>query len=168
MKGGENVTDIELLFNNYYIFIFKYLLKLSKNISVAEELTQETFFKAYINISKLKNEEKASIWLYSIARNTYFAWYNKNQKTESLNNTEELTAGVFDTEETVIKKIQTEDALNFLNELKEPYKEVFWLVVEENMQLKDISAIFGKSESWARVTFYRAKQKISEKNEGKL
>ena len=44
--------------------------------------------------------------------------------------------------------------------LEEPYREVFTLCVFGNLSLKDISAMFGKSESWARVTYYRAKQKI--------
>ncbi|MEE0967820.1 MAG: sigma factor-like helix-turn-helix DNA-binding protein, partial [Clostridia bacterium] len=54
-------------------------------------------------------------------------------------------------------------ALFCLHELEEPYKEVFMLSVLGGFSLKDISLVFGKSESWARVTFYRAKQKLLER-----
>ncbi|MGN1095608.1 MAG: RNA polymerase sigma factor, partial [Eubacteriales bacterium] len=54
-------------------------------------------------------------------------------------------------------------ALACLHELEEPYKEVFMLSVFGDISMKDISKLFGKSESWARVTFYRAKQKILER-----
>ena len=82
-KGGENVTEFEKLFNENRDFIFKYLMKLSRNASLAEELTQETFFRAYINYPSLKNKEKASVWLCQIARNTYFAYFNEQKKYTS-------------------------------------------------------------------------------------
>ena len=79
-KGGENVTDFEKLFTDNQRFIFKYLIKLCRDVSLAEELTQETFFRAYVNIKQLADESKAPSWLCRIAKNTYFAWYNKNKR----------------------------------------------------------------------------------------
>ena len=55
------------------------------------------------------------------------------------------------------------EVLGRLHELEEPYKEVFMLSALGGVPLKEISAIFGKSESWARVTCYRAKQKLLER-----
>ena len=66
-------------------------------------------------------------------------------------------------EELFIEKELSEKAFECLHELEDPYKEVFMLKVLGQVSLKDISKIFGKSESWARVTFYRAKQKLTEK-----
>ena len=71
-KDGENVTEFEELFNKNRDFIFKYLMKLSRDASLSEELTQETFFRAYMNYPSLRNKEKASVWLCQIAKNTYF------------------------------------------------------------------------------------------------
>ena len=73
MKGGENVADFEKIYSENSDFIFKYLMKLCGNASLAEELTQETFFRAYMNFSGLRDENKVSSWLCQIARNTYFA-----------------------------------------------------------------------------------------------
>lgn len=156
------MTDFEKLFNDNRDLVFKYLMKLSKDYSLAEELTQETFFRAYMNYAGLKNKEKATVWLCQIAKNTYFAWYNEHKKISSLEEAVSRSEAV-NIEEAFIEKELSEKALACLHELEEPYKEVFMLSVFGGFSLKDISKIFGKSESWARVTFYRAKQKISER-----
>lgn len=156
------MADFEKLFNDNRDFIFKYLIKLTRDISLAEELTQETFFRAYMNYASLRNKEKADIWLCQIAKNTYFAWYNEHKKTEPLDETAPLD-DKNNIEEIFVQKELSEKALMSLHKLEEPYKEVFMLSVLGGFSLKDISKIFGKSESWARVTFYRAKQKLSER-----
>jgi len=156
------VTEFEKLFNENRDFIFKYLMKLSRNASLAEELTQETFFRAYINYPSLKNKEKASVWLCQIAKNTYFAYFNEQKKYTSVEDSV-VTATEQNPEDCFVAKELSEKALKCLHELEEPYKEVFMLSVFGGFSLKDISLTFGKSESWARVTFYRARQKLSEK-----
>ena len=155
------MTDFETLFSENRTFIFKYLLKMTRDTSLAEELTQETFFRAYMNYASLRNKEKASVWLCQIAKNTYFAWYNGQKHTCPLE--DEAATGGANLEDAFIRKELSQPALNCLHELEEPYKEVFMLSAFGGFSLKDISAIFGKSESWARVTFYRAKQKLSER-----
>ncbi len=159
MKGGENVADFEKIYSENSDFIFKYLMKLCGNASLAEELTQETFFRAYMNFSGLRDENKASSWLCQIARNTYFAWYNEHKK---LSDIDEETSDTSDIESVFERKELTEKAFACLHKLEEPYKEVFMLSVFGQLSLTDISRLFGKSESWARVTFYRAKQKLNE------
>lgn len=153
------MTDFEKLFVDNRDFIFKYLMKLTKDSSLAEELTQETFFRAYMNYSSLRNKEKASVWLCQIAKNTYFAFYNENKKRNSYEN------DLYDenVEDAFIQKEISREALACLHQLEEPYKEVFMLSVFGGFSFKEISSLFGKSESWARVTFYRAKQKLSER-----
>ncbi len=156
------MTDFEKLFEKNKSFIYKYLIKLCKNSSLAEELTQETFFRAYMNIASLKNEDKASVWLCQIAKNTYFAWYNENKKLLPFDESQILDDSP-DVADLFSEKEFSEKALMCLHQLEEPYKEVFMLAVLGNLSLKDISKLFGKSESWARVTYYRAKQKLIER-----
>ena len=158
------MTEFEKLFNKNQGFIFKYLMKMTQDASLAEELTQETFFRAYMNFSSLRDKEKASVWLCQIAKNTYFAWFNQQKQTDSLDGLDELGDGKC-IEEAFAQKELSQKALQCLHDLEEPYKEVFMLYVLGGFSLKDISALFGKSESWARVTFYRAKQKLSERIE---
>lgn len=156
------MADFEKIYSENSDFIFRYLMKLSGNKSLAEELTQETFFRAYMNSGSLRDKNKVSSWLCQIARNTYFAWYNEHKKLSDYNEETE-NADYADIESSFEQKELTEKAFACLHELEEPYKEVFMLSVFGQLSLKDISKLFGKSESWARVTFYRAKQKLNEK-----
>ena len=156
------MTDFERIFNKNREFIFKYLMKLTRNYSLAEELMQETFFRAYMNFSSLRNKDKASVWLCQIAKNTYYAWYNEQKRIDTYDN-EKASGASESPEEIIIEKELSEKAVACLNELDEPYREVFTLSAIGELSLKEISTMYGKSESWARVTFYRAKQKLLEK-----
>ena len=158
------MTEFEIIFEDNRELVFKYLVKLSRNPSLAEELTQETFFRAYMNFSSLREKEKASVWLCQIAKNTYFAWYHENKKIDSLDDFECISS-TDSIEDTVLQKDLFKTAMGYVHGLEEPYKEVFMLSVFGGLSLKDISEIFGKSESWARVTFYRAKLKLLERME---
>ncbi len=155
------MTVFEQLFAQNKDFIFKYLLKVSGNPSLAEELTQETFFRAYMNLAGLRDRAKAPSWLCAIAQNTYFAWYNEQKRLSPL--TETALPSTDGVEETVERRVLAQRALTQVYTLKDPYKDVFLLAVFGGLSLGDISRLYGKSESWARVTFYRAKQQIIEK-----
>lgn len=156
------MDDFEKLFLDNREYVYKFLLKLCRNESAAEELTQETFFRAYMNIAGLRHREAASVWLCQIAKNTYFAWYNEQKRLRPLDDTVNADAvdELSDTEGAVIEKELSEKALFCLRRLGEPYRGVFTLAVVWELPLSDISRRYGKSESWARVTFYRAKQKL--------
>ena len=155
------MLDFEMVFRENNQFVFRFLMKLCGDVALAEELRQETFFRAYMNISALRNEEKVAVWLCQIAKNTYFAWFNEQKRKQPIsqpiseNSTPDI-AELFEEKELAGR------AFSVLHALEEPYKEVFMLSVFGGLSLKDISAMFGKSESWARVTYYRAKQKIME------
>lgn len=155
------MLDFEMVFRENNQFIFRFLMKLCGDASLAEELTQETFFRAYMNLSALRNEEKVAIWLCQIAKNTYFAWFSEQKRKQSILQPV-LADSTPDIAELFEEKELAGRAFSVLHTLEEPYKEVFMLFVFGGLSLKDISAMFEKSESWARVTYYRAKQKIME------
>lgn len=155
------MLDFEKIFRENQDFIYRYLLKLCSNASLAEELTQETFFRAYMNLTGLRKEEKVTVWLCQIAKNTYFAWYNEQKKLQPLEETE-IQDTVPDLADIFTQRELSSAAYACLHKMDEPYKEVFMLCVFGGLSLKEISGLFGKSESWARVTFYRAKQKMME------
>jgi RNA polymerase sigma-70 factor (ECF subfamily) len=154
--------DIEKLYQEYFSVVYKYILSISKDPLTAEEMTQETFFKALKKIDEFRGDCSVRVWLCQIAKNTYFAWYNEQKKSDSLDYFTMVSDGK-DIEDEYIQKELSQKALFCLHELEEPYKEVFMLSVFGGFSLKDISLVFGKSESWARVTFYRAKQKLLER-----
>ena len=155
------MLDFEMVFRENNQFVFRFLMKLCGDVSLAEELTQETFFRAYMNLSALRNEEKVAVWLCQIAKNTYFAWFNEKKRNQPISQLTPIDSAP-DIAELFEEKELAGRAFSVLNALEDPYKEVFMLSVFGGLSLKDISAMFGKSESWARVTYYRAKQKIME------
>ena len=155
------MTEFETLFREKQPFVYRYLVKLTQDAALAEELTQETFFRAYMNYSGLRDKDKAAVWLCQIAKNAYFTWYNEQKKRGTL--PENADGEAKSLEEAFERRELSGKALACLHALEEPYKEVFMLSVFGGFSLKDVSAIFGKSESWARVTFYRARQKLMER-----
>lgn len=156
------MTDFEQFFRDNRDFVFKYLMSLTRDESLAAELTQETFFRAYINYGSLRNQDSGGAWLCRIAKNCFYAWFNEQKRREPLEDAEQL-AGPDSPEELLLRKELSRKALGCLHALEEPYKEVMMLSVFGGVSLKDISRLFGKSESWARVTYYRARQKLSER-----
>ena len=157
------MPNFETLYRLHYGFILKYLLKLTKNQDLADELTQETFFKAYMNLNSLKQADKVAVWLCQIAKNTYFSWCKKQKRFLS---SEVIDVSSLSTNENIesdyIEKEKLAKAMEQIQILSEPYREVFLLRAVGGISMKAISETFGKSESWARVTYYRAKQKLLE------
>ena len=155
------MLDFEMVFQNNNQFIFRFLMKLCGDASLAEELTQETFFRAYMNMSALRNEEKVAVWLCQIAKNTYFAWFNEQKRKQPISQLTP-TDNTPDIAELFEEKELAGRAFSVLHALEEPYKEVFWLRTFGELSFAQIGALFDKTESWARVTYYRAKIMIKE------
>ena len=155
------MLDFEKVFEENRQFILRYLIKLCKNTSLAEELTQETFFRAYMNMAGLRNEEKVSAWLCQIAKNTYFAYLGDSKKTLPLEE-QQISESTPDIATLFAEKELSDKAFSCLHALEEPYKEVFMLRVFGELEYAQIAKLFAKTESWARVTYHRAKMKITE------
>lgn len=153
------MADVEILFREYYGFVYKFLLSRCGNADLAEELAQETFFRAFMNIKQLKDDAKAAYWLCSIAKNLLFSHYKTQKRFTDIEDAAELQSKQ-NVEQEVENRIVSEKAMKIIKALDEPYKEVFLLSVYGGMSLAEISKAFNKSESWARVTLYRAKQMI--------
>lgn len=160
-------NEFEKIYSKYYQSIYRYLLSLTKNSTIAEEITQETFYKALRNIKKYNPNYKMLTWLCNIAKNTYYSMYKKNKILTDMddnikNQEKDIISKIIDTE-------TNEELLKIIHHLEEPYKEVFTLRIYGELSFKQIGNIFNKTESWARVTFYRSKIKIKEKlNEKEL
>ncbi len=155
------MIDFEDMYARHYGFIQKYLLSLCHNPNVSEELTQETFFRAYINLKSLRQEHKAAAWLCQIAKNLFFAWYREQNRFSPLEDAQ--LPSRFDMARAAEIQELSAQAAACLVGLQSPYREVFQLHVLGEVSLPEISRLYGKSESWARVTFFRARQKILER-----
>ncbi len=148
----------ELYFKDVYIF----LLNLTRNKTIAEDITQDTFYKALKKIDTYNDKNGVKPWLFTIAKNTYFTEYNR-RKLFSKNEVNDQTQFESDILDDIVVKEQSDEILKILHELSEPYKEVFLLRHFGELSFEKISKIFNKGESWARVTYHRAKRQIIEK-----
>ncbi len=152
--------DFDRVYAEYFTEVYKFALTLCQNADLAEEITQETFFKALKNIDNFNGNCRIGSWLCQIAKNTFYdtARRHGHQTTfdpETLISPENLEEKLTDSDTAIsIHKA--------LHRLKEPYKEVFWLRTFGELSFAQISALFDKSESWARVTYHRARLLIKE------
>lgn len=156
--------SFEELYQKYFQEIYFYVKSLSRNEKGAEEITQETFFKALKHLDSFDGSKDIRAWLFTIAKNTYYSSYKKSKREIS---------GEFQSEP-IVETIFMNQLVNsdvafkvhqFIHEMDEPYKEVFTLRVFGELPFEKIGLLFGKSASWARVTYYRAKKKIAQKME---
>lgn len=159
------VLDYEKLYNSYYLQVYSYVMTIVKSRSVAEEVTQNTFFKAMTARRSYEGKASELTWLCSIAKNLAIDECRKNSKFAELDeDTPEMSEGMADTVEDKVEDQDTALRIHLvLHELQEPYKEVFQLRVFGELPFSQIGMIFGKSENWARVTYHRARLKIKER-----
>ncbi len=156
------MKQVEALYNTYFHDVFLYVKSLSRNDQVAEEVTQETFFKAMKSLKQFKGDCDFRVWLCQIAKNTYYnlCTRNRTQATDIIDETvEDASVSLVESLEDAQQTIQIH---RILHTMEEPYKEVFTLRVFGELSFRQISEVFDKTESWARVTFHRAKLKIIE------
>lgn len=159
---------IEELYKNYFHDIFLYLKSITQSEQLAEELTQETFFKAMKSLGKFKGDCDVRTWLCQIAKNSYYSYCRKNNRMSS----EEIPESIEDNSISVERSLENSETSaqihKILHDMQEPYKEVFTLRVFGELSFKQIAQLFGKSDNWAAVTFHRAKAKIIDELEEKL
>ncbi len=155
------MTDFGEIYRVYFSDVYKYVLSISRNEAIAEEVTQETFFKAMRNIEKFNGSCKLSVWLCQIAKNTYFTLSQK-QKRYTHDLTEEAYEAELDIESAYLDKEAARQLHVLLHNLSEPQKEVFTLRVFGELSFAQIGELFGKTDSWARLIFYRAKKQLQE------
>lgn len=165
MKAVKSLYKVEELYNDYFHDVYLYIRSLSADEHLAEDITQETFFKAMKSVDSFRGDCDIRVWLCQIAKNLLFT-HNKKQKRftgeEVPETVPDITVRV---DELLENSAQSMEVHRVLHTLSEPYKEVFTLRVFGELSFRQIGEIFGKTESWARVTFHRAKLKIIEELE---
>lgn len=152
-------TDIENIYRQYSAMVYAYIMRLSGNAELAQELTQETFYQAVKSIESYNSNSSISTWLCGIAKHLYYDSLRSKRPCEQLN--DEISSPD-DFVEQLILKDQAMVAHRMLHLLEEPYREVFTLRTFCDLSHAEIAHLFGKSESWSRVTYYRARQLLQD------
>ena len=168
MKGRKILEEI---YKEYSSLIYNYLKSLCNDDSIAEELTQETFYKAIKNINKFNNECKLNTWLCKIAKNTWIDFLRKEKKFKYFSiDDENFIETAFLDKSFKDNLDDREEIINLyknIHKLDADTREVFYLRLKGELTFKEISIILNKSEEWTRLAFYRGKIKLREamKNE---
>lgn len=155
------MQNIDEIYKKYSKTVYKYLFCLTHDSDIAEEITQETFYIALKDISKFRKECKIEVWLCQIAK---FIWYKELKKNKRNINIEEINNmhSDEDIEENLIRKDEREKLYRKLELLDKNTREVILLRITSELSFKQIGEILGKNETWARVIFYRGKEKLKE------
>ena len=172
------MTRFEELYREYFRDVHLYLLGLSQDTHVAEDVTAEAFLRAMRALPEFRGDCDIRVWLCQIAKNEYYGYLRKQKKevptdfaeAESENAVQKKGEVVaIHTKDFTEQMLDTDMAMRIykvLHELPEPYKEVFQLRVFGELSFEQIASVFEKTSNWACVTFHRAKAKLQKEMEG--
>lgn len=159
------MQSMDDIYKSYALTVYKYLLTLCRNDDLAEELTQETFYQAVKSIKRFDGSCHISTWLCAIAKNQFRAYERKHPVIDELEAYDAVTSSA---ENDAVAYENRVELLRKLHLCPDPYREILYLRIFGDLSFKEIGDILDKSENWARVTFYRGKEKLRkelEKNE---
>ncbi len=156
--------EFEELYDTYFMDVYRYVLRLSGDAHVAEEVTSDTFFKAIKAIHRFRGDCEVRVWLCQIAKNCYYSFVKRNGREESIDTTELLQLADSETpvEERIVQKETAMRLQGLLHLLSEPYKEVFMWRTYADLSFKEIGQMFGKTDNWACVTYHRARTMLKQ------
>ncbi len=159
------MPDAEAVYQQYRDRVYGYLFRMCRNYDLAEELTQETFYQAMKQWNRFEGRSDIGTWLCAIARRQYYMILRKPAPEPVADLPESASP---DFAESVANRSIALNAYKALHCLQEPYREVFTLRLFSELSFKEIAEVFGKTENWARVTSYRAKQMLADTLKGDI
>lgn len=152
-----SMEGFDEIYQENYQLVYKYLLSLTHEEDISEELTEETFYRAIIHIAKFKNHSKLSTWLCTIARNL---WIDEIKRRKKLTKIDEQDVIV--TEDVFFEKEERMQLFKSIQKLDALTRDVIYLRIKGDLSYREIAQIMNKTENWVRVTFYRGKEKMKE------
>lgn len=159
--------EFEQIYNTYFKSVYLYVMQLSGNEHIAEEITSDTFFKAINSIDRFRGDCDMRVWLCQIAKNTYFSYLKKNRKELSIDESD--LRNVADPNAHVDTQISEQEEARLiqkiLHDMSDPYKEVFMWRVFGELSFKEIGELYEKTDNWACVTYHRARKMIQNRLE---
>jgi len=161
------VQDTDELYSEYFQTVFKYMFCITRDADLSEELTQETFYQAMKTCESFRGDCKVSVWLCQIAKRLWYKEYSKRKRQgfNSIDDIAESLPAEESIEKDVVEKESKIELYKRISSLDEKTREVIYLRLTGELSFREIGDILLKNETWARVTFYRGKQKLA--REGK-
>lgn len=160
-QRGKLNDNENICFEAEYEAVYRYTLSLCRNETEAQDITQDAFLKAMQAKNGFRGNSSVYTWLCAIAKNIWLQRMRKESRLVSMEG--ELPERGTSLEEKITNEDTAMQIHKFLHIIEEPYKEVFSLRVFGQLSFAKIAELFGKTESWARVTYHRARKQIIEK-----
>ncbi|WP_206460133.1 RNA polymerase sigma factor [Anaerovorax sp. IOR16] len=154
------MLDTEDIYHEYAEIVFKFLLSLCNDVNTAEELTQETFYRAMKSANRYNGTCKVSTWLCQIAKYVWYQEIDKRKRKQTSVLDDNIVSNQLSPEDKFCRTEEKMELIKAVHVLEETAKEVVLLRITGAFSFKEIGEVFNKNENWARVTFYRSKQKI--------
>ncbi len=158
----NDTDDIQKMYQEYAVPIKRYVLSLCGNETVAEDVTADTFYKAIKNIDSFQSGRMFT-WLCTIAKNTYLDLIKKKESS-NLSLTEEMENQVPDEqlqpEQAMLQREDRMQLYSMIQRLLPEERDVVYLRIFADLSFREIGTVMGRSENWARVIFYRSKNKL--------
>ena len=162
--------EFEKIYQIYLHHVYYYILGLSKDNELAEDITSETFLKAMKSIEGFRGDTSLRVWLCQIAKNEYFSRLRKDKKIDFRDDLEAIAS--LEISDYLEKNFIADNEALKINKmillLDEPYSEIFKLRFYGELSFKQIGNLFGKTDNWACVTYHRARKKLQRELEEKL
>lgn len=157
------------IFRDYYQDVYRYLLSLSHNADLSEELTSDVFLSVVISFGRFRGDSDVKTWLFAIARNKYITYLRKKKSDIRLETFSEFIEDSFSysSEDKVLIKEVYDRIIELLAKEDEKTEDIV-LMRTDGYSFYEIAKKYGISENSARVIFHRAKERIKEnlKKEG--
>jgi RNA polymerase sigma-70 factor (ECF subfamily) len=160
MKGGEKVPELEELYSGIKDKLYSYIMKLSGNSHIAEEIVQETFCRALEQLL-IDKKELSTSWFYTVAKHLYFDYIKKQKKykyDEDLDKEDQNSTN--NPDNNLIKSDEAASVKRVLSQLKDSYSEILVLREFKELSYDEIAKITGMNLMQVKVTLYRARSKF--------
>lgn len=154
------MEDMEQVYRQHARTVYKFLLAQCRDEHLAEELTQETFYQAVRSADRFDGSCKVSVWLCQIAKHLWYQHLRKQKRKSPVSPEDLPEVPVPSAEEGLLEREGRMDLLRLVHELPEPAREVVYLRAFGGLSFREIGDVVGRTETWARVTFYRCKEKL--------
>lgn len=145
----------------YFHDIYRFLLSLCHNHHTAEDLVQETFFRAYLNIENYDGKN-IKTWLFTVAHNAFIDYYRKHKRTEVKEPT--FFSSLFDkrktTEEKVVIDDEIKEIIEMIEGLPEKHKYAVLLYDFHGLSYHEAAQVMQTSLSYFKVLLFRGRQAI--------
>lgn len=167
MAGRTQPQDMDAIYRAHAATVYKFLLAQCGDAQLAEELTQETFYQAVRSIHRYDGSCKLSVWLCQIAKHLWYQHLRRTRRETPAEDPWQLAEppAAPSPEQTAQARWQHVQLLRSIHVLPEPAREVVYLRAFGELSFAEIGDVMGKSETWARVTFYRSKEKLRQQQE---